>query len=144
MAIASVSSEAGGAFAGELEAFARSAYGVDVAAVSAGETGVLLQESACRTEPDRQRRQDTDKPRARPRTPTRTGVFPPMYKSKGSQVLPHDSKGYGTLALIFLLLAHKPLLFGLKVPTSDDILDPVFLLYTELGSCCYAKLRPVC
>lgn len=48
MAVAPVSGEPVGAFAGELEAVSRSAHGGDVTAVSAGETRVLLWKAACR------------------------------------------------------------------------------------------------
>lgn len=50
MAVAPVSDETGGALAAELEAFGRAARGVDVAAVSAGETRVLLGITACKYE----------------------------------------------------------------------------------------------
>ena len=46
MAIASISGEPGRTLAGEVEAVAGPAHGVDVAAVSAGETRVLLWEAA--------------------------------------------------------------------------------------------------
>lgn len=46
MTIASVSSETSSTFTGELEAFSWSTRGVDVTAVSAGETRVLLRETA--------------------------------------------------------------------------------------------------
>jgi len=56
VAIASVSGETCGAVAGELEAVGGSARRVDVAAVSAGETRVLLRENACPSETWRQTR----------------------------------------------------------------------------------------
>lgn len=47
MAVASVSGETAGALAGELEAVTWLAHGVDVTAVSAGETWILFWQSAC-------------------------------------------------------------------------------------------------
>lgn len=47
VAVASVSSVTTAAFTGELEAFTWPAHGVDVTAVPAGETGILLWKTAC-------------------------------------------------------------------------------------------------
>lgn len=56
VAVVSVSGEAVGAFAGELKAFAGSTRSINVAAVSAGETWVLLGKSACRKKKEKKQK----------------------------------------------------------------------------------------